>query len=70
MEEIILAREIAIATNVNSSLFVISFIIIEASDNLRAIFILCQQCNTLCRLYDHSQINESQSQFCDNWIIL
>lgn len=46
MGEITLAREIAIATNVDSSLFVINFIIIEASDNLRAIFILCQQCNT------------------------
>lgn len=47
MEEITLVREIAITTNVNSSLFVISFIIKEASDNLRAIFIPCQQRNTL-----------------------
>lgn len=59
MGDITLAREITIATNVDSSLFVINFIIIEASDNLRAILILCQQCNS--RLYDHSQINESRS---------
>lgn len=54
MEEITLVREITIPTNVDSSLFVISFIIIKASDNLRVIFILCH-------LYDHSQINESRS---------
>lgn len=47
MEEITLVREITIPTNVDSSLFVISFIIIKASDNLRVIFILCHQCNTL-----------------------